>query len=85
LDLDLSYICILQGPTLLIDLKIPYQVNQVVKDPMQERIYQLIIELEEERNTVSQKIEKEQFKQKQNYDKQGISKKLKIGDQVLVE
>jgi hypothetical protein len=45
-----------------IDLKIPYQVNQVVKDPMQERIYQLIIELEEERNTVSQRIEKEQFK-----------------------
>jgi hypothetical protein len=68
-----------------IDLKIPYQVNQVVKDPMQERIYQLIIELEEERNTISQKIEKEQFKQKQNYDKQGISEKLKIGDQVLVE
>jgi hypothetical protein len=71
--------------TLPIDLKIPYQGNQTVKNPMQERIYQLIIELEEERNTVSQKIEKEQFKQKQNYDKQGISEKLKIGDQVLVE
>jgi hypothetical protein len=71
--------------TLPIDLKIPYQVNQVVKDPMQKRIYQLIIELEEERNTASQRIEKEQFKQKQNYDKQGISEKLKIGDQVLVE
>jgi hypothetical protein len=39
--------------TLPIDLKIPYQANQVVKDPMQERIYQLIIELEEKRNTVS--------------------------------
>jgi hypothetical protein len=71
--------------TLPIDLKIPYQVNQVVKDPMQKRIYQLIIELEEERNTVFQRIEKEQFKQKQNHDKQGISEKLKIGDQVLVE
>jgi hypothetical protein len=68
-----------------IDLKIPYQGNQTVKDPMQERIYQLIIELEEERNTVSQRIEKEQFKQKQNYDNQGISEKLKIGDQVLVK
>jgi hypothetical protein len=36
---------------------------------MQERIYQLIIELKEKRNTVSQRIEKEQFKQKQNYNK----------------
>jgi hypothetical protein len=71
--------------TLPIDLKIPYQVNRVVKDPMQERIYQLIIKLEKERNTISQRIEKEQFKQKQNYDKQDISKKLKIGNQVLVE
>jgi hypothetical protein len=68
-----------------IDLKIPYQIKQVVKDPMQERIYQLIIKLEEERNTVSQRIEKEQFKQKQNYNKQSISEKLKIGNQVLVE
>jgi hypothetical protein len=71
--------------TLPIDLKIPYQVNQVIKDSMQERIYQLIIELEEEKNAVSQRIEKEQVKQKQNYDRQGISEKLKIGDQVLVE
>jgi hypothetical protein len=68
-----------------IDLKISYQVDQIVKEPMQERIYQLIIELEEERNTVSQRIEKEQSKQKQNYDKQDILEKLKIGDQVLVE
>ncbi|CAB4396460.1 unnamed protein product [Rhizophagus irregularis] len=52
---------------------------------MQRRIYQLIVELEEERNDVSLRIENEQAKQKQVYDQQGISEKLKIGDQVLVE
>ncbi|CAB4390101.1 unnamed protein product [Rhizophagus irregularis] len=45
---------------------------------MQRRIYQLIVD-------VSLRIEKEQAKQKQVYDQQGISEKLKIGDQVLVE
>ncbi|CAB4494325.1 unnamed protein product [Rhizophagus irregularis] len=71
--------------TLPIDLKIPSQIPQNEKDPMQRRIYQLIVELEEERNDVSLRIEKEQAKQKQVYDQQGISEKLKIGDQVLVE
>ncbi|GBC53478.1 hypothetical protein RIR_jg19197.t1 [Rhizophagus irregularis DAOM 181602=DAOM 197198] len=52
---------------------------------MQRRIYQLIVELKEEQNDVSLRIEKEQAKQKQVYDQQGISEKLKIGDQVLVE
>ncbi|GBC39999.2 putative integrase core domain protein [Rhizophagus irregularis DAOM 181602=DAOM 197198] len=71
--------------TLPIDLKIPSQISQNEKDPMQKQIYQLIVELEEERNDVSLRIEKEQTKQKQVYDQQGISEKLKIGDQVLVE
>ncbi|PKC50536.1 hypothetical protein RhiirA1_486070, partial [Rhizophagus irregularis] len=54
--------------TLPIDLKIPSQIPQNEKDPMQRRIYQLIVELEEERNDVSLRIEKEQAKQKQVYD-----------------
>jgi hypothetical protein len=68
-----------------VDLKIPYQIEQEERDPMQNRIYQLLVELEEERNNVSQQIEKEQQRQKERYDAQGVSKKLKIGDQVLVE
>jgi len=71
--------------TLPIDLKIPYKLAQDEEDPIMHRLYQLIVEIEEERNKVQQHIEKEQQKQKQVYDKQGISEKLKIGDQVLVE
>ena len=71
--------------TLPIDLKIPSQISQVEENPIQHQIYQLIVELEEERNNVSQRIEKEQQNQKEVYDQQGISEKLKIGDQVLVE
>ncbi|CAB4385167.1 unnamed protein product [Rhizophagus irregularis] len=71
--------------TLPIDLKILSQIPQNENDPMQKRIYQLIVELEEERNDVSLRIENEQAKQKQVYDQQEISEKLKIGDQVLVE
>jgi hypothetical protein len=55
----LFYLIYGREATLPIDLKIPYQVNQVIKDLMQKRIYQLIIELEEERNAVFQRIEKE--------------------------
>jgi hypothetical protein len=71
--------------TLPLDLKIPYKIKESEDDPMLERLYQLIVELEEKREEVSQRIEKEQQKQKQVYDQQGISAKLKIGDQVLVE
>jgi hypothetical protein len=71
--------------TLPIDLKIPSRLENEEENPMQRRIYQLIVELEEERNNIFQRIEKEQQKQKQAYDQQGISSKLKIGDQVLVE
>jgi hypothetical protein len=48
--------------TLPIDLKIPSQIFQNEENPMQGRIYQLIVELEEERNNVFQRIEKEQVK-----------------------
>jgi hypothetical protein len=34
---------------------------------MQNRIYQLIVELKKERNLISQRIEHEQFRQKQFY------------------
>ena len=65
--------------------KIPYKFINEEEDPMMNRLYQLIVEIEEERNEVQRQIEKEQQKQKQIYDRQGISEKLKIGDQVLVE
>ncbi|GET53604.1 Tkp3 protein [Rhizophagus irregularis DAOM 181602=DAOM 197198] len=52
--------------TLPIDLKIPSQISQNEKDPMQGRIYQLIVELEEDRNDVSLRIEREQAKQKKS-------------------
>ena len=71
--------------TLPLDLKIPNNIKESEDDPMLERIYQLIIELEDTHIEVSQRIESEQQKQKQVYDQQGISEKLKIGDQVLVE
>ena len=71
--------------TLPLDLKIPYKFNQEDDDPTMERMYQLIVKLEDEREETLQRIEKEQQRQKQFYDWQGISEKLKIGDQVLVE
>ena len=71
--------------TLPLDLKIPSNMKENEDDPMLERLYQLIIELEDTHIEVSQRIEREQQKQKQVYDQQGISEKLKIGDQVLVE
>ena len=71
--------------TLLLDFKILSKIQVEEANPLMNRLHQLIIELEEERNTVHQRIEKEQQKQKQLYDQQGISEKLKIGDQVLVE
>src|SRR5271154_3308813 len=71
--------------TLPLDLKIPYEIIQEEENPMMSRLYQLIVELEDDRIKVQQRIEEQQQKQKQFYDKQGISQKLKIGDQVLVE
>ena len=53
---------------------------------MHTRLYQLIVKMEDAYLlVVYQRIEKEQQKQKQVYDQQEISAKLKIGDQVLVE
>ena len=71
--------------TLPLDLKIPSKINDNNENPMLERLYHLIVELEDERQYVLQQIEKEQQKQKERYDHQGISEKLKIGNQVLVE
>ena len=68
--------------TLPLDLKIPSNIKENEDDPMLERLYQLIIELEDTHIEVSQRIEREQQKQKQVYDQQGISEKLKIGDQL---
>jgi hypothetical protein len=44
-----------------------------------------ILKLEDEREETLQQIEREQQRQKQFYDWQETSEKLKIGDQVLVE
>ena len=71
--------------TLPLDLKIPAHINEASENPILERLYHLIVKLEDERQYVLQRIEKEQQKQKQRYDLQGISDKLKIGNQVLVE
>jgi len=52
---------------------------------MLERLYQLISDIEESLEKAQRRIEKEQQKQNQIYDQQGISEKLKIGDLVLVK
>ena len=52
---------------------------------MMKRLYQIIAELEDEREKIQNLMKQEQEKQKQTYDTKGISEKLKIGDQVLVE
>ena len=71
--------------TLPLDLKIPHEIEKEGENSMMNRLYQLITDLEDDRIEVQQRIEQQQQKQKQSYDKQGISQKLKIGDQVLVE
>ena len=71
--------------TLPLDLKIPHEIEKEGENPMMDRLYQLITDLEDDHIEVQQRIEQQQQKQKQSYDKQGISQKLKIGDQVLVE
>ena len=67
-----------------IDLKIPAKIV-MNNEPTLERLYQLITDVEENRVKAQQRIENEQRKQKQIYDQQGISEKLKLGDLVLVE
>jgi len=67
-----------------IDLVIP-SIEVEHDEPLLERLYQLISDVEDDRQQVINRIEKEQQKQKQVYDQQGISEKLKIGDLVLVE
>ena len=70
--------------TLPIDLKIP-GLNEESHNPLMERLYKLIDQLENDRQHVIGTIEKEQARQKRRYDRQGISEKLSIGDKVLVE
>ncbi|GBB98469.1 hypothetical protein RclHR1_32370002 [Rhizophagus clarus] len=53
--------------------------------PLLARLYQLIENLETDRQEVIDIIDREQQKQKERYDQQRISVKLKIGDKVLVE
>ena len=56
----LFYLVYGREATLPIDLKIPSHIEIVQDDPMQDRIYCLIVELEEERNKALVQIEEEQ-------------------------
>ena len=71
--------------TLPIDLKIIGKIEQGEGNPLLKRLYNLIDQLENDRQIVRDRIEKEQHQQKLRHDQQGISEKLKIGDKVLVE
>jgi len=72
--------------TLPIDLKLPGKEETDVSDnPLMERLYHLIEQVENDRQAVVQKVTQVQQKQKERYDQEGISEKLKIGDKVLVE
>ena len=70
--------------TLPIDLKFSGEENES-DNPLMERLYTLIDQLENDWHHVISIIEKDQGKQKERYEQQGISEKLKIGDKVLVE
>ncbi|GET02908.1 pol polyprotein [Rhizophagus clarus] len=71
--------------TLPIDLKLPNIQEKDEQNPLLARLYQLIENLETDRQEVISIIDKEQQKQKERHDQQGISVKLKIRDKVLVE
>ena len=73
--------------TLPVELKIPSGRIETdnVEDVLMERLYQIIETLEEDRQEVISRVQKEQQKQKSRYDQNGLSEKLKIGDKVLVE
>jgi len=73
--------------TLPVELKIPSgrTENDNVEDILMERLYQIIETLEEDRQEVLSRVQREQQKQKSRHDQKGLSEKLKIGDKVLVE
>ena len=73
--------------TLPVELKIPSgrTENDNVEDVLMERLYQIIETLEEDRQEVLSRVQREQQKQKSRHDQKGLSEKLKIGDKVLVE
>ena len=50
-----------------------------------ERFYQIIETLEDDRQEVISRVQKEQQKQKSRHNQKGLSEKLKIGDKILVE
>src|SRR3989440_12500987 len=71
--------------TLPIELKIPGGIENETENPLLARLYQLIDQLENDRQEVISRVTRGQQIQKQRHDQTGISKKLKIGDKVLVE
>ena len=69
-----------------IDLKIPgYDDSDNISNPLMDRLYHLIEQVENDRQQVIHRVTQKQEKQKEQYDQAGISEKLKIGDKVLVE
>ena len=70
-----------------VELKIPSgrTENDNVEDILMERLYQIIETLEEDRQEVLSRVQREQQKQKSRHDQKGLSEKLRIGDKVLVE
>jgi hypothetical protein len=68
-----------------VELKIPSTPEEIVQNPLLNRLYKLIQDIEEDRQGVVKQIQKEQHKQKVRYDQQGVTEKLQIGDKVLVE
>src|ERR1041384_865811 len=71
--------------TLPVELKIPGGNEVTTENPLLNRLYQLIDQLENAHHKVVDRISHKQEAQKNRHDQAGISKKLKIGDKVLVE
>ena len=67
-----------------VELKIPSGriENDNVEDILMERLYQIIETLEEDRQEVLSRVQREQQKQKSRHDQKGLSEKLRIGDKV---
>ena len=67
------------------ELKIPGGNEITTENPLLNRLYQLIDQLENAHHEVVDRISHKQEAQKNRHEQVEISKKLKIGDKVLIE
>src|ERR1044072_1312417 len=74
-----------QQATLPVELKIPGKNEVTTENLLLNRLYQLIDQLENVHHEVVDRVSHKQEAQKNQHDQAGISKKLKIGDKVLVK